>query len=185
MQNPEQSLPPSAPPESVDVDAIPWMHAGVAAGVAGAATIAVFFLIVDVLAGRAFWTPFALGSAFFLGELPARDAAIEPALVAGYTAMHGAVFVSAGLLASFELLTGRRLPGSSRRKRALVLAALLFFGLEAVFLGFAVFMAPEALAIFGVGRVAFANLLAAASMTAVLRWSAQHRGLGRELRGAR
>jgi hypothetical protein len=165
------------PARATDLDSVPWLTTGIVAGLAGAAVIAVVFLILDLLAGRPLWTPFALGSAFFLGEFPALDAAIVPALVAGYTVMHAGVFVAAGLLASFELMTGSRLPGATPTRRSLLLAALLFVGLEAVFLLFASLMAPQALELFGVGRVAIANGLAAVAMAAVIRWGARHRGL--------
>lgn len=153
--------------EDPDVEAIPWVSAGAAAGVLGAAILALVFGIVDVLAGRPLWTPFALGAAFFRGALPPEGSAIEPALVVGYTILHGAVFVGAGVLAAFEILAGTRLPGPAAT-RGLLLAALLFLLFEIVFVAFALLFAPGAMALLGAGRVAFANLVAAGAMSALL-----------------
>jgi hypothetical protein len=151
-----------------NVDAIPWANAGVAAGVIGGATVALFFLVFDVLAGRPLWTPYWLGSSFILGREPATGTAIHPVLVAGYTLIHGAVFVAVGMLAAFELMTGTNLPGRSRGVRVVVLAVLLFVGFELLFLGVSTVIAPNALAVLGGLRLSAANALAAAAMAGYL-----------------
>src|SRR5690606_1075247 len=109
----------------VDPGADPWVAHGLLAGVVGAAAIALFFLALDVAAGRPLWTPNALGSALFLGVAPPPDAPISAALVGGYTVIHGWVFVSVALIAS-TLLVGARLPGRTPLAHMLVLAAVLF-----------------------------------------------------------
>ena len=153
----------------VDVEANPWVVHGLAAGVVGALVVAGFFLAVDLIESRAFWTPAVLGSAVFLGRgLEAGDP-IEPAVVAAYTVLHGAVFVSVGLMASFLLLGHRRDFGMSA---GIALAALLFAALEgmllAFFMGTASEVVPGLIPSLGFGRIAMANLLAAAAMTAML-----------------
>jgi hypothetical protein len=152
-----------------NVDSIPWEIGGITAGVVGGATVAVFFLVLDVLAGRPLWTPYWLGSSFILGREPAAGSAINLVLVAGYTVIHGAVFVTVGMLAAFELMTGTRLPGRSRGTRAMLLAFLLFVGFEVLFLGVASVIAPNALAVLGGLRLSLANALAAAAMAGYLR----------------
>ena len=152
-----------------NVDAIPWEAGGITAGVIGGATVAVFFLVLDVLAGRPLWTPYWLGSSFILGREPAAGSAIQPALVAGYTLIHGAVFVAVGTLASFEFMTGTRIPGGSRGTRAILLAFLLFVTFELLFLGVASVSAPNALAVLGGLRLSVANAFAAVAMAVYLR----------------
>jgi len=143
--------------------------------VAGAATVALFFLVVDLIAGRGLWTPFALGAAFFQGAFPPPGAPVSPALVGGYTVVHVWLFLSVGVLASF-LLTGRRIPGASLLSRSLLLGALLFVAFEVIFVFFARLVATGAIEMLGLGRVAFANLLAALVMAAVLALRSERRG---------
>jgi hypothetical protein len=74
---------------------------GILTGLVGAAALAVWFLIVDLASGRPLHTPAALGSGLFQGvraveSLPEHAAA----LILGYTLVHGAVFIVAGLLLS-------------------------------------------------------------------------------------
>src|SRR5690606_32631818 len=95
-----------------------------------------FFLIVDLLEGRPLWTPSALGSVFFLGERAAPDAPAVPALVAGWTFVHGAVFVGLGIMAAFEIFTGGRVPRLRAPARMLLLGIVLFAVLEVVFVIF-------------------------------------------------
>jgi hypothetical protein len=167
------SAPPSpqrrAAPPALDpnVDAIPWVAEGVAAGVLGAAVVAVFFGLVDVVASRPFWTPFELGSEFLRGRLPAPGDPVDAVLVMAYTAMHGAVFLSVGLIAAFLLLSGSRPPGPVTT-RGLVLAGFLFAAFEVVFSIFGWLFAPRSMALLGAGSVALANGLAAAAMAGFL-----------------
>lgn len=151
-------------PESRE-EATDWVLDGVGSGALGAAVVATFFLIVDVLAGRPFWTPGALGSAVFLGERLAPEATPLPVIVFGYTVLHGVVFLSIGLMASFTLPAARRRLGGTS---GLLLAAALFASLEIFFLTFAGLFAPGLVDAFGTGRVATGNLLAAIAMAAWL-----------------
>lgn len=152
-----------AAPADAEVDAVPWIAEGILSGVVGAGVIAAIFAGIDLAAGRLLWTPFALGSGLFLGAAPAPDAPVSLGLVGAYTAVHTAVFVSIGLLASF-LLIGTRWPGP-RAVRVLALATALFvafgamFGVLAVLLG-----APP----HGIGRILAANAVAALAMAATL-----------------
>jgi hypothetical protein len=147
-----------------DAELSPWVVHGGVAGALGAAIVAVFFLAIDVAAGRPFWTPTALGSAFFRGEALPLDASPVPALIAGYTAMHATVFVAFGLIASVVLASeGRRLAPAG-----LGLAALLFLAFETAFFVFTALFDPALIATYGFGNPAAANLLAAGAMAAYL-----------------
>jgi len=152
-----------------DIDAPSWVLEGIAAGVLGAFVIALFFLIWDSMAGHPLATPNALGAAFFLGERVAPSAPIQPALVLGYTIMHGTLFVALGVIAAFEVMTGTRLRHAPRR-RILVLTGLLFLGFEVLFAVFGQLFLPDLLAELGAGRVTFANLLAASAMAGLLEY---------------
>jgi hypothetical protein len=162
-----------------NVDAVPWVSEGILIGVVGAGAVALFFLLFDLAAGRPFWTPHLLGSAFFIGRPPDAAAAIEPALVVGYTLLHGGVFVAVGLAAAFELMTGTRLPGATAFRRALLLAALMLVAFELIFVAFAALMAPGVLALLGAGRVTVANLVAAIAMAGVLHARVARQGVAR------
>jgi hypothetical protein len=148
----------------------------VLAGALGAAVVAVFFLVVDVAAGRPFWTPFVLGSAFFKSTLPPLDAAIDPVLVLGYTAVHGLTFITFAAMVAFHLDTEAPRPRMSLGRAALI-AAFLFAAFELAFVAFAWLFAPETTGVLGVGRVALANALAAVAMT-VFVYSRAARGVG-------
>ena len=146
---------------------------GIQAGVLGAAVIAVFFLSVDLAAGRQpMWTPGALGSAVFLGESPPVDAEPEPVLVLAYTAAHGTFFLAAALMSAFALLQRERVGPTT----ALVLFGILFAVFEAMILGFLKLAAPSLLATFGIWNVTFANLLASAAMVGLFVWTVPRLG---------
>ena len=76
---------------------------GIIAGLVGAATIAVWFFLLDVLNGRPFYTPMVLGSAIF-GRTPgvsaAGDLLVSFEIVIMYTWVHALVFCAIGGIAS-------------------------------------------------------------------------------------
>lgn len=76
----------------------PLIRQGVIAGVIGATVIALWFLVIDLVAGRALFTPLSLGRGLltaFTYTTPESTALI----VLGYTAVHYAAFVAVGLVA--------------------------------------------------------------------------------------
>lgn len=154
-------------PYSTTAAPFPYVRWGVLAGVSGAALIAVFFLVVDWLAGRPLATPNALGATLFLGEPFDLDRAVRPALVVGYTAVHGGVFVGlASIAAALGFGRPSRPPGPVRS--APVLAALLFAGAALLGLGFRFHAGVSLWNELGTTQVAIANALAALGMAAVL-----------------
>jgi hypothetical protein len=150
----------------VDDRAFSWYADGILAGGFGAAIVAVFFLIVDLVAGHPLFTPNALGSSLFLGEAAAPEAPISPVLVVGYTAVHVGFFVGFGVIAAFEVLSMRRIPPSDAG--TLLLTAVLFVAFEASFLAMAWLFAPHLTGVLGLGRVALANAIAAFAMAKYL-----------------
>jgi hypothetical protein len=163
------------------MERIPWIVHGLLAGMIGAFSVAVIFLILDWANGRPLWTPSALGSVFFLGEPLARDAAPRLPLVAGYTLLHGAIFLSISLPLSFALMTEERLPASGALL-GLLAGGALFIGFQVIFFAFAALFSqfdPDLTQQLGVVRISGANLVAAALMAGFL---VRRRSVRRELR---
>jgi hypothetical protein len=97
----------------------PAVSRGVIAGVLGATTLAVWFLIIDLVQARPFYTPAFVASAMAgLGRI---DASI--ALLAMYTAFHFATFVAIGIAISLAFDRTRAQP---HPLLGLVLGFLLF-----------------------------------------------------------
>jgi hypothetical protein len=145
---------------------VPWVANGIAAGTLGAACVAAFFLLVDSVLGRPFWTPHALGSVLFRGEVPSGLESPEPLMVLAYTAVHVTIYVSFAAPAAFWALA--RLPSARGRGRFALLATGLFAAIEVVFLTLGQLFAPALLGTLTVGRVATANALAALAMSGFL-----------------
>ena len=96
------------------------LREGTIAGLLGAATVAVWFLVFDALRGRPFLTPSLLGAAVFYGAKdPAGvDVALGPIL--GYTILHGLVFIAFGVVAAAFIRLSEREP-------ALFIAVIILF----------------------------------------------------------
>jgi hypothetical protein len=102
---------------------------GVIAGLLGATGVAVWFLIVDTIAGQPFFTPRVLGEA--VKSIVAPDAFLSPfVIVALYTVFHYAVFILAGI-AIIALVHG-----SARHIGLLAGMVMLFVALQVAFYGF-------------------------------------------------
>ena len=146
---------------------------GVIAGLIGATTVAVWFLIVDALRGRAFLVPASLGHGFrhAIG-VAGTDSFVANVVI--YTFVHYAAFFAVGMLAAAIL---RR---SDSQPAILAGAFLLFVIFEVGFLVLsAVLPESRALGLPSWTLVSVGNLLAAAAMGAYL-WRA-HPDLGRQL----
>lgn len=146
------------------LDASRWVVHGAVAGVLGAAVVAVFFLMIDIAAGRPFWTPTALGAAVFRGESLAPGSSPDALLIVAYTMLHGVFFLVVSWIAA-QLLADRARPLAPA---GLTLAALFFAILEFVFLVFSAVFELRLMSEYGFGTPAAANLLAAGSMAAYL-----------------
>jgi hypothetical protein len=68
-----------------DAEAVPWVATGLVAGLLGASVVALFFLVVDLLAGRPLWTPTVLAAALFRGEPPSPSAPPEALMVLAFS----------------------------------------------------------------------------------------------------
>lgn len=131
---------------------------GLIAGTIGAVTVALWFLVLDVTQGRIFFMPAALGSALFL-QADSADAVNRSAgIIAGYTLVHFAGFISVGLMAAGIFRRAEQEPP------VLLGAALLFVTLEAFFIGLIAIVASWMLDIIPWWTIAIANLVAGIAM---------------------
>jgi len=158
---------------SIPVDTAPSLDAaqryrdGMVAGVLGALTIALWFLILDALAGRPLWTPTVLGTVLFrggagLGSVETLPVSMEMVLM--FTWVHGLVFAVLGGIAAWLLDHAERHPNSGFG------VLLLFVVFQFGFIAVATVFAPPVLRVLSAWSILVANLLAAAAMTAYFRW---------------
>lgn len=85
---------------------------GITAGAIGATAMAVWFLIVDLIAGRPFFTPSLLGHAlisFFTRDMGVRQDS-EQLTILIYTIFHYAIFALAGIIVSLVVYRAQKQP---------------------------------------------------------------------------
>ncbi|MFQ5746538.1 MAG: hypothetical protein ACE5HF_04880 [Gemmatimonadota bacterium] len=152
----------------------PAVREGIVAGLLGAGIVAVWFLIVDSVAGRPLFTPAALGSAVLFGASAAEGVRVTASTVIGYSLIHVAGFLVFGLVVSGLVTQAEKVP-------PLVFGLILLFVVFETFFVFMVAMLGswllESLAWWS---VLVGNLLAAAAIGAYMWW--KHPGLREELR---
>jgi hypothetical protein len=132
------------------------------AGVIGAATVAVWFLLLDTAAGHPFYTPTVLGTAIFRRSALASPETLSVSLemVGMFTWVHMLVFAALGGIAS-------RLLGMVERNPSWGFGLLLFAVVfEFGFVAAAAVLAAPVLRVIPWPSVLAANLLAAAAMSA-------------------
>ncbi|OLC12146.1 MAG: hypothetical protein AUH29_17315 [Candidatus Rokubacteria bacterium 13_1_40CM_69_27] len=136
---------------------------GIIAGIIGAATVALWFLVIDVINGRPLYTPTVLGTALFrrgagLGSLETLPVSMEMVLM--FTWVHGLAFAAIGGVVS-------RLLGMAERNPNIGFGILLLFVVfEFGFTIAAMLFAAPILKVLTWPSVLVANLLAAATMAA-------------------
>lgn len=149
---------------------------GLVAGAIGATGVAVWFLVLDMVAGQPLFTPSALG-AVLAGDFSSGSSDVHLPWVIGYTVFHVVAFLAVGLLLSFVAHRAEQEPS------ILAVFLLLFVVFELGFYGLTAILAetrlPGALAWY---RVAGGNLVAAVLMGSYL-WKA-HRALPAEFANA-
>jgi hypothetical protein len=137
---------------------------GIVAGLVGAATIAVWFLILDTIKGRPFYTPTVLGTAFFrqgAGLASPETLPVDFEMVLSFTWVHVLVFLLIGV-------AGARLIGLAERNPNFGFGIVIFFVVfEFGFLLVCMAFAEPVLRALTWPEVLVGNLLAAAAMAAV------------------
>jgi hypothetical protein len=159
--NPQVKLTEDVLPDSRTADLSRLTSEGIIAGCIGAATIAVWFLILDTIDGRPFYTPSLLGTALFhRGEALASPESVPVSLdmTLMYTGVHFLVFCFIGGLAS-------RLLGIAEQNVNVGFGILLLFIVfEIGFIFVALVFAETVLQALAWPAVLVGNLFAAASM---------------------
>lgn len=151
--------PSQAPPNSGDLAYDAFYGAAV-----GGAVLAFFFLAVDVIAGRALYTPSMLGQALFEGADPASVEGVRLEMVAYFTVVHLVSFLVLGGVISFLC----QALGIAKTTMPLVTAVVFVILTAAFFAGDLLLMQGVAQAI-GIPLVLAANLVTALAMAFFLR----------------
>jgi len=143
------------------VDTARLYQEGLVAGVIGALTVALWFLVVDVVHGRPLYTPTVLGTALFgrataIG--PYETLPISMDMVLMFTWVHGLAFAAIGGVASRLLAMAERNPSIGFG------VLLLFVVFEFGFTVAAMLVAAPVLKALTWPAVLVANLLAATAM---------------------
>ena len=158
MENSSQSLsqaPIQSRPTSIIED-------GILTGIAGAAVVALWFLILDTARGQMFFTPALLGSVIFLGQRPDQLVSINPYIIFAYTGLHGVLFLIAGLAIARMFALFEHNPQFG------IVILLLFLLFESILFSVAAAIFPNLIGTIGAVAVACGNLFAAIAMFAFL-----------------
>ena len=84
---------------------------GMVTGLVGYATVAIYFVVANLLAGRSpFHTAALLGSALFYGLRNASDLVIAPGPILAYNGVHLLVFLALGMLAAWLAYLAEKAP---------------------------------------------------------------------------
>jgi MFS family permease len=156
-----------------DTESGATLREGVLAGLIGAVVVAGWFLVLDLVIGRLFFTPAALGSALFLGAEGVAAVRITAGTVLGYTLVHVAAFLVAGVVFTALVI-------QAERQRAVLMGVILLFVTTlTLVVGLMAILASWVLMELTWWGIAIGNLLAAAAMAFFL-WR-RHPRLAREL----
>ena len=134
------------------------LREGLVVGLIGAAAVALWFLIVDLVAGRPFFTPAMLGSAVFWGARDPTQVQVTFAAVIGYTMIHLLAFCVVGTIAAGLASLAESFPST------LFLAVVFFAIFEFGFYVLVAIVAQPLLGALAWWAVALGNLIAAAGM---------------------
>ncbi len=153
----------------------PLLFDGIVAGFIGAAAIAVWFLVVDTIAGRPFFTPATLGRGLLGVLAPGASYATPTAFVLLYTVFHFAAFMIVGLLASLVVFLAQKEP-------SILFAFVLLFAVAevGVYALVSILDVATPLGKHAWLQVMLGNLIAALAMG--LYFWRRHRELGEEFR---
>ena len=146
----------------------PVVREGLIAGFIGATSVAIWFLIVDIISGHPLFTPTTLGHAFFSLFRPTAG---TPALISviGYTVIHYSAFMIVGVIAADVIAWAGREPA------VLFGFGILFVAFEVGFYGFvALLQQASPLGTLAWSNVMLGNLISAAAMGGYL-WQAHPR----------
>jgi hypothetical protein len=152
------------------------LREGIVAGVIGAAVVAIWFFVFDLVRGRPFLTPTLLGSFVFYGVHT--PVGLTPSLgpILGYTVLHGLAFIAFGVMAATMMAMSEREPS------LFIAFVILFAAFEVFFFGVLSIIGPAMQAALVWWAVLVGNLLASIAM--LWFFFRAHRALPRSLIGS-
>lgn len=137
---------------------------GLFTGMIGALAVALWFLALDALEGRPFYTAALLGTVLLHGaEVAANGPVIAPLEIAAYTAFHFLAFVALGFALSWLTALFERFP------IVFFVLLVLFLSLQVGVLALNAMLGVQLVGLLPAWEVAIANLLAAGGM-AFYQW---------------
>lgn len=142
----------------------PVVYDGTVIGLTGAATVALWFFLVDIVSGQPFRTPAALGSAILLGGGGPADVQLNLGVILAYSFIHITVFAAVGI--AFAWLAARVVRASGFWVEATVVLIVL----ESLFLGTVGIMSEWVITDLGWATILIGNAFAVISMGALLWW---------------
>ena len=149
----------SKPADQTSSGTAQFLYEAFYGGAIGGSAIALFFLVLDSLAGRPLFTPSAIGAALFTGATPDVTAEIRLDMVAFYSVVHfGAFLLLGGVVSKMCRWTGLS------RSSPVSVTALVFVLLSAAFFGAAWLAMPGIASTIGIVKVLVANAVTAAAM---------------------
>jgi len=157
----QQSMAKPTPLESDTRETSKIYEEGIVAGLIGAATVAIWFLILDTIKGRPLYTPTVLGTALFrarAGLTSPESLPVSFEIVLWLTWVHILVFVVIGGAAAWLIRLAERDPNFGFG--ILLLLVVFMFG----FIGVSLVFAEEVLHALAWPTILIGNLLAAAAM---------------------
>ncbi len=154
---------PNSQPMDISLQKSKVYEEGMVGGLIGAATIAVWFFLLDLYQGRPLFTPSVLGAAFFRGGLDAASAQGLPVsfeMVIWFTWVHGLVFIAIGVIGAWLIRLAERDPNYGFG------IILLFVVFEFGFIGVSMTVADAVVHALTIPAILIGNLLAAGAMGA-------------------
>jgi hypothetical protein len=136
----------------------PMLTKGLITGTIGAVVIALWFLVIDALAGRPLFTPAALGSAILLGAQSSSEVQLTVGIVFAYTVIHILAFFAVGVAIEFGARQLERFPSFW------LVAFMAVIVVDMLFVGIVGSLALWVLGVVGLWTVVIGNLLAFAAM---------------------
>src|SRR5262245_48021395 len=132
---------------------------GLFTGMIGALVVALWFLVLDAIAGRPLYTPALLGSVLLHGpQGAAQQVQIAPTEIAAYTAFHFVAFIAVGIVLSWMMNLFEKFP------IMFFVLLVLALSLQVGFFALDVALGAELLGRLRPWTVVTANLLAAGAM---------------------
>lgn len=136
----------------------PIIADGLMTGTVGAAAIALWFLVIDALAGRPLFTPAALGSVILLGAQSSNDVHLAVGIVVAHTCIHLLAFFGVGVAIEWGARQLERFPSFW------LVALIAVIVLDVLFVGVVGSLALWVLGAVGLWSVVIGNLIAVSAM---------------------